>query len=86
LVQRLLDDPDGTAGERDTLVLPILFLFRHYLEIRFKDIIVYAEVLLGQPAKWRQGEHNLRSLWNDAQQLCAAVYGAKIGSSPESVR
>lgn len=77
LVRRFLDDPDGTASERDSLVLPILFLFRHYLEIRFKDIIVYGQVLSGQSAQWRHG-HDLQVLWEEARQLCEAVYGASV--------
>jgi hypothetical protein len=38
LLQRFLDDPDAKQG--DLLVLPILFFFRHYLELHLKDIIV----------------------------------------------
>jgi hypothetical protein len=38
LLQRFLDDPDAKQG--DLLVLPILFFFRHYLELCSKDIIV----------------------------------------------
>lgn len=74
LLRRFLADPDGTVGERDTLVLPILFLFRHYLELRFKDIIVYGQVLSGQQAEWRRG-HDLDTLWTEVLQLCGAVYG-----------
>src|SRR5712664_1943783 len=80
LLRRLLSDPEGTAGERDSLVLPILFLFRHYLELRFKDIIVYGQVLSGQYTQWRLG-HDLESLWTEAQGLYSAVYesGAPAG-------
>lgn len=83
LLRRFLADPEGTAGERDSLVLPILFLFRHYLELRFKDIIVYGQVLLGQHARWRHG-HDLESLWTEVQDLCNAVYGS--GMSAEFVK
>ena len=83
LLRRFLADPDGTASERDSLVLPILFLFRHYLELRFKDIIVYGQVLSGQPARWRHG-HDLESLWTEVQELCKTVYGS--ASPPEFVK
>lgn len=79
LLRRFLDDPDGTAGERDSIVLPILFLFRHYLELRFKDIIVYGQLLSGQHVQWRHG-HDLESLWAEAQQLCEALYGSGLPS------
>jgi hypothetical protein len=75
LLRRFLADPEGTAGERDSLVLPILFLFRHYLELRFKDIIVYGHVLTGQHARWQYG-HDLDTLWTEVLQLCGAVYGS----------
>jgi hypothetical protein len=83
LLRRFLADPEGTAGERDSLVLPILFLFRHYLELRFKDIIVYGQVLTGQHARWRHG-HDLESLWTEVQEIYNTVYGS--GSSPEFVK
>src|SRR3989442_9974486 len=79
LLRRFLADPDGTAGERDTLVLPILFLFRHYLELRFKDVIVCGQVLSGQHAQWRHG-HDLQSLWTEVQELCNAVYGSQVSA------
>lgn len=77
LLRRFLDDPEGTAGERDSLVLPILFLFRHYLEIRFKDIIVCGQALSGQQAQWQIG-HDLRTLWAQARAFC----GADLGTNP----
>jgi hypothetical protein len=83
LLRRFLDDPEGTAGERDSLVLPILFLFRHYLELRLKDIIVYGQLLSGQQVQWRKG-HKLESLWKEAQKLCSGLYGS--GVPPEFLK
>lgn len=77
LLRRFLADPEGTAGERDSLVLPILFLFRHYLELRFKDIIVYGQVLSGQPARWPHG-HDLEDFWTEMQGLCKGIYGPDL--------
>lgn len=77
LLQRFLDDPDGTAGDRDSLVLPILFLFRHYLELRFKDILVYGQLLSGQQAQWLLG-HPLDDLWAETQKIVKATYGADV--------
>lgn len=79
LLGRLLVDPQGTSAERDTLILPILFLFRHYVELRLKDIIVYGQVVTGQPARWRQG-HPLQQLWTEARTLCTAVYGSAMAA------
>ena len=55
-------DPEATAGERDTLVLPILFLFRHYLSFALRALFVYGHVLSGQKATWRHS-HDLGTLW-----------------------
>lgn len=77
LLQRFLTDPEGTAGERDTVVLPILFLFRQYLELRFKDIIVYGHVLSDQQAQWRHG-HDLDRLWAEVQHVCSTVYESPL--------
>lgn len=84
LLRRFLDDPDGTASERDSLVLPILFLFRHYLELRFKDIIVYSQLLSGRHAQWRYG-HDLERLWDEAQPLCKTLYGSGVPPGFEKV-
>ena len=74
LLCRFLEDPDGTAGERDSLILPILFLFRHYLELRFKDIIICGQCLTGKsphyPAEYN---HDIKKLWKEVQNLCNAL-------------
>lgn len=77
LLQRFLDDPDGMAGDRDSLVLPTLFLLRHYLELRFKDILVYGQLLSGQHAQWPRG-HPLKDLWDATQEVIKAIYGADL--------
>jgi hypothetical protein len=77
LLRRFLANPEGTAGDRDSVVLPILFLFRHYLELRFKDIIVYGQVLSGQRAEWRHG-HDLDRLWIEVDELCRSIYRSPL--------
>lgn len=84
LIQRFLADPEGTAGDRDSVVLPILFLFRHYLELRFKDIIVYGLVLSCQQAAWRHG-HDLGGLWTEVRQLCGSIYGASLPAEFDTI-
>lgn len=84
LLRRFLDDPVGTANERDSLVLPILFLFRHYLEIRFKDLIVYGLALSGKKAQWRHG-HDLPALWVEVKLVCEAVYGQSLARQLEKI-
>lgn len=56
----------------DFLIYPILFLYRQYLEISLKEILLYAEEL-------RDGDldvprtHNLDSLWKRCQSAVKAV-------------
>jgi hypothetical protein len=84
LLQRFLDDPQRTAGDRDSLVLPILFLVRHYLELRFKDILVYGRALSGQPAQWPL-VHPLKDLWANTQQVLRAIYDADVSQELTSI-
>ena len=55
LLEHFLQDIDSAVCDRDRLVLPILFLFRHYLELRFKEIITRGSKLLGEPVAWPIG-------------------------------
>ena len=77
LLQYFLHDIESAASDRDTVVLPILFLFRHYLEIRFKEIISNGKRLLGESTEWPSG-HNLHELWTKCLSVCSENYGSKI--------
>src|SRR5438094_5882579 len=58
LVQYVID----TRSERDTLVFPIVFNYRQYLELRCKEIIRVGRMLSNEPAEFPQ-MHDLRKLW-----------------------
>lgn len=47
----------------DYLVFPMVFLYRHYVELRLKELIQAADSLLELPRDW-QCNHNLVDLWN----------------------
>ena len=59
---------DKTGRDQDFLVFPILFLYRHHLELQLKRLISRGRWLAGvdQPVLWG---HDLRRLW----QACRAV-------------
>ena len=80
LLQHFLDDPTPEKGS--VLVLPILFLFRHYIELRCKDIIVYGQALLGQQAAWPIG-HDLRKWWEQAKKLYRESLGTNLNGQSE---
>ncbi|MEP6934637.1 MAG: hypothetical protein ABI988_11950 [Nitrospirota bacterium] len=77
LLRRTLDDTDDTLFDRDTLILPILALFRHYLELRFKEIIVLGDGLGGGPVRWPLG-HDLRQLWKRCRRICEDVLSSDL--------
>jgi hypothetical protein len=63
LVQRALTD----IAERNNLIFPVLFCYRHYIELALKATILehgpFAGVLLDKP------NHNLDELWNKFLQV-----------------
>ena len=60
----------STAGEwrASNLVYPTMFLYRHYLELRIKQLIVGFRKLLGLPEEV-PAPHQLLSLWESLRDL-----------------
>ena len=56
---------DTTHGEPwdDSLILPIVFLYRHFVELKLKDIILALDHLGGTTME-KLGTHDLIPLWN----------------------
>jgi hypothetical protein len=69
---------DGIPEERypssspDILIYPILFLYRHHLEIRFKEIIKVGKSLLKEHPDYNDG-HKLSPIWDEAKQKITNV-------------
>lgn len=59
LIQSLLDN-----GRNDGLVLPILFCYRHYMELRIKDIIEILNMIEDEGEHYSR-THDLKDLWSD---------------------
>lgn len=57
----------------DTVLCPLVFLWRHYIEIRLKEIIVSASLLLGEPPSTAEKSHSLDLLWQKARSLINRV-------------
>lgn len=60
------------GSSMDMLIYPILFLYRHHLEIRFKKIIKDAKFLLKEHPDYDNG-HTLSLLWTEAEQKIISV-------------
>ena len=57
---------------REFLSYPLVFVCRHYLELRLKDIITSAGELFDSPAQ-AISSHNLPDLWRRARKLAEAA-------------
>jgi hypothetical protein len=64
--------------DQDVLVYPIVFLYRHYVELMLKSLIRDVRVLLRRPAKARRHNvplhHRLTSLWQECAPLLAEAF------------
>lgn len=69
LVQYVIDN----NRDQDFLVYPIAFLYRQYLELRLKELIVVSSALLNKDDEFRKN-HNLLSLWQLARPNIESVY------------
>lgn len=67
----LIAHVDATRSDQDTLVYPIVFLYRHHVELMLKRIISTALDLVERPERYKQktDNHNLNTLWPMARSL-----------------
>jgi len=69
LVQRFLEDSKGL----DALTYPILFLYRHHLELRLKELIAQGQGLLHQPIDLQE-QHGLVKLWQPCHKILREIW------------
>ncbi|MCH8966310.1 MAG: hypothetical protein IID43_01405 [Planctomycetes bacterium] len=72
LVQRVLQD----RQTRDVLVFPIVFLYRHYLELQLKELIGLAQAFLDLESAL-PSHHQLQQLWPCCSKLLLQVWPEK---------
>ncbi len=58
--------------DQDMLVYPILFLYRHYIELKLKEITHYGSMLLEGSKGIPQG-HDLNELWLEARKVLERI-------------
>ncbi len=71
--EKLIDDVLNTQNERDTLIYPFVFLYRHYLEIQLKEIIQIGSDLLNENAEIITS-HDLFQLWLSAKIIINNIW------------
>lgn len=71
----LIGHIDASGQDQDFLVYPVLFLYRHHIELLIKQIIGLALALAEDPSKhqYKKDNHNLNTLWPLAQKLILDV-------------
>ena len=64
----LVDQLMTTRQHLDTMVYPVLFLHRHYLELRLKELIRVGSQVIGEPRR-PPNRHELTPLWRDVRVI-----------------
>jgi hypothetical protein len=73
----------------DTLTLPIVFLYRHYVELTLKDLIIQGNKKYNKPlTKIQQGilvRHRIDLLWQELKPLLQQAHSAEKSEEIEAV-
>jgi hypothetical protein len=74
----LIDRVVETRQRMDSFVYPVAFLYRHYLELRLKELIINARLVLTlEPLPSQKRDvHWLRKLWTECRSLLLMVWPA----------
>lgn len=74
-------------GEPGSLVYPIVFLYRHHVELALKRIIYWAPGILRRdltkPEQDHLRAHDLRQLWHDLEPIFASICEAVNWGKPK---
>ena len=60
--------------DRDLLIYPLLYLYRHYIELKCKEVIAVGKEILGTENYLPKGGHDLMTLWTNAHNTLKAVW------------
>jgi hypothetical protein len=61
-----------TRRHHDSLVFPIVFMYRHYLELRLKQLIQDGNLFLGNPSIFPK-HHQIDRLWRECKAILKQV-------------
>ena len=78
-----------TKKEQDTLIYPIVFLYRHQLELRLKEIIRDGCALFGEKLpKFKEEiltKHDLEKLWKASNDILSLYYASAVKEDPDAL-
>lgn len=69
----LVNSVAGRSGTGDSLIFPIVFLYRHYLELRLKSLLYDGNRLLDIEHK-QKSEHQLSKLWSKVRDVLVELW------------
>lgn len=82
--QCLVEHVDTTGRDQDFLVYPLVFLYRHAVELRMKQVIKLGGALLATGDDF-EDIHDLRRLWGAASAVLEAIW-PESNADHEAVR
>lgn len=71
--EKLVEEVVSSQRHQDTLVYPIVFLYRQYMELRLKEIIREGRKLLEEPGNFPM-HHRIHDLWPIAMGIIEKVF------------
>lgn len=69
---------------RDTLLYPVLFLYRHYMEVSLKSLRRRLQLLKDQEGEFRK-THKLGGLWAECRTALSDVFQGAVSEAVETV-
>ncbi len=79
-VDILVQDVLKTGTKKNFIVYPIIFLYRHYLELCLKDILRNSSILTDQIPDI-PGHHGIGDIWNACKKIILYLQSAEEDSS-----
>jgi hypothetical protein len=64
---------DGSAWNANTLVYPLVFICRQFIELRLKELIICIRIIQDKSPEFPRG-HNLKQLWETYEVLLKEVH------------
>ncbi|MEM9509898.1 MAG: hypothetical protein AAGA16_19810 [Cyanobacteria bacterium P01_E01_bin.35] len=80
----LVESVAKREGTADSLIFPIVFLYRHYLELRLKSLLHDGNILLDRDYR-QKSEHQLSKLWLRAREILAELFPNEEGIQLEAM-
>ena len=80
----ILDQLASDPHYQELIVFPVLFLYRHYLELKMKQLIAQGSALLDQDAIF-PSTHSLLDLWRTCRPIITSVFPESQGHDASAV-